>query len=230
MLVKLDKLSKRLKIEFKNLDLIQQAFIHRSFLNETKKYKFSNERLEFLGDSILSYLVSAYLFGEFLNSSEGHLTNLRSSIVKTSTLAQISTALNLGEYLCLSKGEEEGGGRSNPSLLADTFEAFLGALYLDQGLEVVRKILEEMLFPLLPAIIKEKTYKDAKSNFQEQVQEYSKSSPLYRVIGEKGPDHSKEFTIGVFVNNKLWGTGSGKNKQIAEQMAATEALEKWLEK
>lgn len=230
MLKSLTNLSNFLKIKFNDEGLIAQAFIHRSYLNETRKYKFSNERLEFLGDSILSYLVSDYLYLAFPSSSEGHLTNLRSSIVKTSTLAKISIVLSLGEYLNLSKGEEEGGGRHNPSLLADTFEAFLGAVYLDQGLDSVKKILETLLFPLLPAIIKDKLYKDAKSNFQEAVQDSIKNSPLYKVLEEKGPDHAKEFVIGVYVNNKLWGKGTGRNKQIAEQHAAQQALEKWLGK
>jgi len=223
-------LSQKLGIVFKNSSLIQQAFVHRSYLNETKKIPFSNERLEFLGDSVLSFLVSDYLYTNYPNFPEGELTNLRSSMVKTTTLAQISQELVLGQFLMLSKGEEEGGGRENPSILADTFEALLGAVYLDQGLPVVKNLLEKFLFPRLATILSQKTYKDAKSIFQELVQESLKISPVYTVMAEKGPDHAKEFTVGVFVNNCLQATGVGKSKQEAEMQAAKSALEKWKEK
>lgn len=225
-----DLLKKNLKIKFKNESKIKQAFIHRSCLNESDKYKESNERLEFLGDSILSFLVSDYLYSHFPMLSEGELTNLRSSIVKTSTLALVAQNLNLGEYLFLSKGEESGGGRKNASLLADTFEAFIGAVYLDLNLKSVKIILDQQLFPLLDEVIKNKTYKDAKSNFQEMVQEETRTSPLYKVIKESGPDHEKKFTVGVFVNNVCYGTGDGRSKQQAETIAASDALEKWKKK
>lgn len=226
----LTQLSKNLGIQFDNIKLISSAFIHRSYLNESKTTKSSNERLEFLGDSILSFLVSEYLFINYPDRSEGELTNLRSSIVKTTTLADVSKKLRLGQLLQLSRGEEEGGGRDNPSILADTFEALLGAVFLDKGIVNVKNIVEKFLFPLLPKIVKEQTYKDAKSVFQELVQEEIKNSPIYKVLDEKGPDHAKEFTIGVFVGSTLWGKGKGKNKQDAEQHAAKEALEKWKEK
>lgn len=226
----LTQLSKNLGIQFDNIKLISSAFIHRSYLNESKTTKSSNERLEFLGDSILSFLVSEYLFINYPDRSEGELTNLRSSIVKTTTLADVSKKLRLGQLLQLSRGEEDGGGRDNPSILADTFEALLGAVFLDKGIVNVKNIVEKFLFPLLPKIVKEQTYKDAKSVFQELVQEEIKNSPIYKVLDEKGPDHAKEFTIGVFVGSTLWGKGKGKNKQDAEQHAAKEALEKWKEK
>lgn len=226
----LDLLSKKLGISFKKTSVIKQAFIHRSYLNESDRFTLSNERLEFLGDSILSFLVSNYLYSQFPNLSEGELTNLRSSIVKTSTLASVSKTLSLGEYLYLSKGEEGSGGRQNSSILADTFEAFLGALYLDQNLTAVKKILDKYLFPILSEVIKNKTYKDAKSSFQELVQEATRVSPLYKVVKEIGPDHAKKFTVGVFVEDKCWGVGTGKSKQLAETAAATDALEKWRKK
>lgn len=226
----LDTLSKTLNIKFKNKQLIKNAFIHRSYLNEVKIRISSNERLEFLGDSILSYLVSNFLYHEYPDFSEGQLTNLRSSMVKTSTLAFVANKLNLGDYIYLSKGEEEGGGRENPSLLADCFEAFLGAVYLDQGISVVSTILKTFLYPKIAKIILDKSYKDAKSQFQELVQEKLKASPLYQVINEQGPDHIKQFTIGVFVKDVKRGEGKGKSKQEAEQNAAKSALEKWRKK
>lgn len=224
------QLLKELSITAKNESLIKQAFIHRSYLNEAKKDLVSNERLEFLGDSILSYLVSDYLYDQFPDFPEGQLTNLRSSMVKTATLAEIARELHLGDLLVLSKGEEEGGGRKNISLLADTFEAFLGAVYLDQGIPPTKKILAQFLFPKLLQIMKHKLYKDAKSSFQEEVQEKERTSPEYKVLAQKGPDHAKIFTVGVFVEGKLWGEGTGKSKQEAEQLAAYAALEKWKEK
>lgn len=227
--MKLLDLSKNIGIELKD-KTIKQAFIHRSYLNESKIYKESNERLEFLGDSILSFLVSDFLYRKYPNISEGELTNLRSSVVKTSTLATISSELHLGELLLLSKGEEDGGGRKNTSILADTFEAFLGAIFLDLGLHSVKKILEQFLFPLLSSILESKSYKDSKSLFQEDVQEETRVSPLYKVIKETGPDHAKEFTVGVYVGGQLWGIGTGKNKQEGEMQAAKVALEKWKKK
>lgn len=227
---KFQNLAKLLDISFKNITLIKQAFIHRSYLNETKIKTFSNERLEFLGDSILSFLVSEYLYKKYPDFTEGELTNLRSSIVKTATLAQAAKELNLGNFLLLSRGEEESGGRENNSLLADTFEAFLGSVYLDVGLPSVQKILKNLLFPLLTKILEDKLYKDAKSNFQELIQENTKISPMYKVLSEKGPDHAKEFTIGVYAKDKLWGTGVGKSKQEGEMNAARAALENWAKK
>ena len=226
----LNQLSKTLGITFKNKALVKMAFTHRSYLNESKKKMDSNERLEFLGDSILSFVVSSYLYQQYPNFREGELTNIRSSIVKTSTLANIAKQLKLGDYLMLSKGEEEGGGRSNPSILADTFEALLGAIFLDSGLLSIEQLIDKTLFVILPDILKNKSYKDAKSLFQEMVQDETKISPSYKVLSEKGPDHAKEFKIGVYVNNNLWGEGKGKNKHEAEQDAASEAIEKWNKK
>lgn len=222
----LDPLLKDLGISVKNKELLTQALIHRSYLNESRRKITSNERLEFLGDSILSFVVSNYLYQQFPQLKEGDLTNFRSSIVKTTTLASVAQTLKLGTYLFLSKGEEEGGGRTNPSILADTFEAVLGALYLDVGLEKTKKVIDKFLLPLLEQIIVKKLYKDAKSSLQELVQEGTKISPVYTVIKEVGPDHAKEFTVGVYVNDKLLGEGSGKSKQDAEQHAARAALEK----
>lgn len=220
-------LEKNLGFEFKVNANVQLAFIHRSYLNEAKAKIESNERLEFLGDSILSFLVSRYLYRTYPHLPEGELTSLRSSIVKTTTLADIAIDLDLGKFLKLSKGEDEGGGRTNPSILADTFEALLGAIYIDQGLDKADDTVGKFLLPRLTDIIEKKSYKDAKSTFQELVQEKTRISPLYKVISESGPDHAKTFVIGVYVGDDLRGTGKGRSKQEAEQMAAAAALEKW---
>ena len=210
---------------FKNQDLLKQSFIHRSFLNESSE-KESNERLEFLGDSILSFVVSKHLYSDNPDYDEGKLTNLRSLLVNTKNLAEVAQSLNLGQSLLLSKGEEESGGRENQSLLADSFEALLGALFIDQGIEVVEKFLEEVLLPKADEFIKNNLLKDPKSLLQESVQAQKQGILSYEVINEEGPAHAKTFTVGVYVNKKLLGTGIGKSKQIAQESAAIHALEK----
>jgi ribonuclease-3 len=211
--------------KFKNKKLFEQAFIHRSYLNEVKEKLSSNERLEFLGDSIISFVVSDFLFKTYPQYNEGTLTNLRSLLVNTKSLAQISKELNFGEYLKLSKGEEESKGRQNQSLLADSFEAFVGALFLDSGIKAASAFLEKVLLPKAEELVKNKNLKDPKSLLQEFVQAKKMSSPMYKVITETGPAHARTFKVGVFVNNSLLGTGVGKSKQEAEEMAAKEALE-----
>lgn len=211
-------------ITFKDEALLTEALTHRSYLNEHPEFKFSNERLEFLGDSVLSIIISTELFKRFPTYPEGKLTGLRSNLVRSKTLGEVSKSLRLGDYLLMSRGEEKSGGRQNPSLLANTFEAILGALYLDQGLEPVTSFLKKHLFPQIPAEVKEEEIFDYKSRFQEAVQEKKRISPQYKVISETGPDHDKIFTIGVFVEKKLVAKGHGKSKQEAEQEAARLAL------
>lgn len=220
-------LESHLGIPFTNKVLLTQAVTHRSYLNEARGDFSSNERLEFLGDAILSFLVSRKLYAEFSDLPEGELTNLRSAIVRTESLSLVSSNLHLGDFLLLSRGEEDGGGRTNPSLLADCFEAVVGAMYLDQGLDMVSAFVEKNLLVLLPEIIRTRAYKDFKSEFQEKVQERMRVSPVYKVLKEEGPDHAKLFTIGVYVGDELQGEGQGKSKQDAEQHAARLALEKW---
>lgn len=219
-------LLKLLNINFKNTSLLKLAFIHRSYLNEIKSEKESNERLEFLGDSILSLVVSFYLFNLRKHDEEGELTNLRAFIVKTKSLSEAAKRMKLGSYLKLSKGEEIGRGRENPQLLANTYEALLGAIYLDQGLETVRKVIEKTLLSLFATELKSGPPKDAKSNLQEEVQEKFKESPYYKILSTRGPDHAKKFSVAVFIGNKQYGIGEGNSKQIAEEMAAKEALGK----
>jgi len=221
-----DQLQKQIGVTFKDQHLLSQAFVHRSHLNEARNIKESNERLEFLGDSVLSLLTSHFLYQTYPEFPEGTLTNIRSGLVKTTSLATVAQSLNLGELLFLSHGEEESGGRKNSSLLADTFEALLGAIYLDQGLEVARTFLHAYLFPNAKGIVEHKTYIDFKSLLQEIIQEESRVSPVYRVTKSEGPDHAKTFWVEVLSMERTLGQGMGKSKQEAEQAAASQALEK----
>lgn len=212
-------------VKFKDQGLLAQAFYHRSYLNEAKHIKESNERLEFLGDAVLSFLTSRFLYKTFPQYPEGTLTNIRSSLVKTTTLGAIGKELSFGDLLQVSKGEAESGGRKNPSLLADCFEAFLGALYLDQGIDAAQKFLETVLFPRTEEIVKTKSYIDFKSFLQEITQEMHKISPTYIVTKSEGPDHDRTFTIESSLLGKTLGSGTGKSKQEAEQAAAKNSLE-----
>ena len=212
--------------EFKNQKFFESAFIHRSFLNETKDPIESNERLEFLGDSILSFVISDHLFKVYPDFDEGILTNLRSLVVNTKSLAKAAETLNFGKYLKLSRGEEESNGRNNESILANTVEAFIGALFLDQGIEAVQDFLKGIIIPRIDEYVQKKVFKDPKSLLQEYVQSKKQNSPLYKVLNEEGPAHSKTFTIGVFVEDEKLGEGVGHSKQEAEEIAAKEALEK----
>lgn len=209
---------------FKNSNLFTQAFIHRSYLNETREKISSNERLEFLGDSILSFLVSEYLYKTYPTFDEGILTNLRSLLVNTKSLANIAASLQFGSYLKLSKGEEDSGGRQNESILANCFESFLGALYLDSGIEPVANFLAAVLFPHATVFIEKNVLKDPKSLLQESVQANNQQAPTYKILHEEGPPHAKVFTVGVFVNGKRVGEGTGRSKHKAEEEAARVAL------
>lgn len=210
--------------KFKNQQLFKQAFTHRSYLNETKEKISSNERLEFLGDSIISFVVSEYLFKKYPNFDEGTLTNLRSLLVNTKTLSHLADQLNFGKLLMLSKGEEESMGRENESLLENSFEAFIAALYLDQGIKAVSKFLDEVLLPKSDELVQKKEFKDPKSLLQEKIQAKKQSSPTYKITTETGPAHAKIFTVEVYSQNKMLGKGIGKSKQQAEENAAREAL------
>jgi ribonuclease III len=210
---------------FKDKKLFEQAFIHRSYLNEVKENLSSNERLEFLGDAVLSFVVSRDLYKKYPNFEEGILTNLRSLLVNTKSLAEAARELNFGQYLKLSRGEEDSKGRENQSLLADCFEAFVGALFLDQGIEAAAEFLSQTLIQKTEALVQKRSFKDPKSLLQEAVQAKRQNSPVYKVISEEGPPHAKIFTIGAYVNKELLGTGKGKSKQDAEEKAAIQALE-----
>lgn len=209
----------------KNKKLFEQAFTHRSYLNEVRQKISSNERLEFLGDSILSFVISDYLFRTYPDFDEGTLTNIRSSLVNTKTLSSVAKELNLGSLLKLSKGEEESKGRENASLLENCFEAFIGALYLDQGMKVVTEFITDTLLLRIEEFVRKRAFKDPKSLLQETIQAQKQTSPVYKVISEAGPAHARLFTIGVYVKGKLLGQGSGKSKQEAQVQAAKAALE-----
>lgn len=214
--------------EFKDKKLFEQVFLHRSYLNESNEKLESNERLEFLGDSILSFVVSAHIFRKYKNSMEGQLTSIRSVLTNTETLYEISKSLGLGSYLKLSKGEEAGGGRQNKTILANTLEALIGGLFIDQGLPAVKEFIEDNIISQAEEIIESQGLKDPKSALQEKIQESYRASPSYKVEKEEGPDHDKSYTVGVYVEEKLLAQGSGKSKQEAEKAAARAALAKQL--
>lgn len=211
-------------IKFNNQKLLEEALTHRSYLNENPG-KNSNERLEFLGDSVLQVLTSTELFRRFPEFPEGKLTNLRSALVRTETLGKLAKKLGLGEVLLMSKGEERSNGRENLSLLADTFEAVLGAIYLDQGIDAAREFLEKNLFNQIEILAQQEILYDYKSKLQEVIQKKNKVAPVYKVLKTEGPDHGKTFTVAVLCRGQKLAEGAGKSKQEAEQEAARIALE-----
>ncbi|OGE25633.1 ribonuclease III [Candidatus Daviesbacteria bacterium RIFCSPLOWO2_02_FULL_40_8] len=208
----------------KNISFYETAFTHRSFLNESKKTLESNERLEFLGDAILSFIVSSYIYNQRASDTEGDLTNIRAYIVKTDSLAIVSKQLGLGELLKLSKGEETSGGRDNTQLLANTFESLLGAIYMDLGIEAAMNFVHTTLIPIFAKEIQVGAPKDAKSELQELVQSKYQVSPFYKILTTTGPDHAKQFEVGVFVRDEMLGKGEGNSKQTAEEVAAKQAV------
>ena len=217
----------KIGLNFNNKSILHIAFIHRSYVNENPKEKENNERLEFLGDAILEFVVSENLFLKFDKQNEGHLTALRARLVNTESLALVAKDLNLGNLLYLSKGEEKGGGRTNSSLLANTVESLIGAIYLDQGIEKAKVFIDQNIMSRLSEVVK-KSLKDPKSLLQEYVQAKGYPAPFYKTISEEGPDHAKEFTVEVIVGKKSFGKGVGNNKQIAAQEAAEQALKSWI--
>lgn len=220
------KLLTGLGIKFKDIHLLETAFTHRSYLNEVRNVIESNERLEFLGDSVLSFIISSYLYSSHPKDPEGDLTNLRSYIVKTKSLADASKKLELGKYLKLSKGEELSGGRKNTQLLANTFEALLGAIFMDLGLNAATQIVHQTLLPDFRKELEIGPPKDSKSELQELAQERLKESPHYKIVSTSGPDHAKQFMVGVYIKGKETGRGVGSSKQTAEEAAASEALKR----
>jgi len=223
----LDQLQQRLGINFNEPHLLAQALVHRSYLNEAIGQGLeSNERLEFLGDAVLSFVVSHWLYQKYPDYKEGRLTNLRSNLVRTSTLAQIATQLKIGHNLLMSRGEKSAGGEKNQSLLANTLEAIIGAIFLDQGMAKAESFIKAQLEPFLNQILSKGELKDSKSLLQEKIQEEIKETPVYKTLKEKGPDHAKIFTVGVYRQGKLLAKEKGKTKQEAEEKAAKAALEK----
>ncbi len=219
----MDKI-KQIKDFFKDKSLFELALTHRSWVNENKNAKH-NERLEFLGDAVLEFIVSSFLFENFPNKEEGFLTAIRAKIVNTKNLAALAEKMNLGGYIKMSKGEEQGGGRKNDSLLADAVEALIGALYLDSGLESAKSFININLLKDIEKKLHE-PLKDPKSTLQEIVQAKGLPTPRYFVTNETGPDHDKTFTVEVYVGKETYGQGKGRSKNLAEQDAAKSALEK----
>lgn len=222
----LEKLEKKIGVKFKDIKLLETALTHRSFLNENKKAKAHNERLEFLGDAVLELVVTEHLYSNYENP-EGDLTNWRSALVKTESISEAAQKLGFAEYLKMSRGEAHSNGRSRQLILANSFEAVTGAIYLDQGFAVAKKFLEDNIIANLPTIIAEKLYIDPKSHFQEMAQEREGITPRYELISEEGPDHDKKFTIAAKIGSIVWGTGVGSSKQLAQQAAAQEAVKKY---
>ncbi len=214
-----------LNVKFNDISLLITAFTHRSYLNEHKKTVFEhNERLEFLGDAVLELVVTEYLFKKY-QEPEGVLTNWRSSLVRTESIGSVADKYNFSDLLRLSKGEKRGSDRARQQILANCYEAVIGAIYLDSGYDYAKDFIHTSLIVTLDMILSTGSWMDPKSHLQEIAQGKEVATPVYRVISEEGPDHEKIFTIGVYINNKLRGKGEGPSKQIAQQNAAINALE-----
>jgi ribonuclease III len=217
---------KQINHQYNNIDLLQTALTHRSYLNEDRNTKESNERVEYLGDAVLELITSEFLYQTFPKSPEGELTALRAKIVQTRTLAAVATRLELGKYLRMSRGETASGGATNSSLLADTVEAIIGSIYLDAGFEMVKKFIQKNILKNYKELIEEAEVEDWKSQLQELVQAKGGIAPTYEVVNEDGPDHDRTFTVIVNYFDKPQETGAGRSKQSAQQAAAHKALEK----
>ena len=217
---------KRAGVYFKDKRLLKQAFTHRSYLNENKDMSLEhNERLEFLGDAVLELAVTEYLFSKYPEKTEGDLTSYRAALVNATTCAEVASQLGVNDLLLLSKGESKDTGRARQYILANTLEAVIGAVYLDQGFKEATEFVLRHITPLTDKIVKTASWLDPKSHFQEKAQEIANITPLYKVIKETGPDHDKYFTSGVFLGGEMVALGEGNSKQDAEQEAARRALE-----
>ncbi|MBI2641987.1 MAG: ribonuclease III [Candidatus Wildermuthbacteria bacterium] len=220
-----EQLEKDLRVSFKNKDLLTNAFVHRSYLNENPSFQLPhNERIEFLGDAVIELAVTKYLYAKFPDKPEGELTTWRAALVKASSLAELAKELMFGDYLLLSRGEAKETGKARDEILSNTLEAFVGALYLDQGFEICEKFIGAHLLPKLDSIIANKLFQDAKSRFQEVAQEKMGITPVYKTLEEWGPDHQKHFKVGAMLGEETAGEGEGSSKQEAEEAAAKNAL------
>ena len=218
------KIEKAIGVIFKNQDLLRQAFVHRSYLNEHRDFPMAhNERLEFLGDAVMELIVTEHLYENY-QSPEGELTNWRSALVRGDTISKLARELGYNDYLFLSRGESKAEGRSRDLILANCFEAVVGAMYLDAGYNTCREFLRRVLIAHLTRIINEQSYIDPKSKLQELIQEKLNYTPEYKVLSEGGPDHDKHFVVGVFIEKRQIGEGEGPSKQRAQEQAAAAAL------
>jgi ribonuclease-3 len=218
------KLARRLGLNFTDYLLLSRALTHRSYLNEHPEAIEDNERLEFLGDAVLDFLVGAWLYNRFPEMAEGALTRLRSALVRTEQLAEFAREIDLGEAMRLGRGEADSGGRSRPALLCATFEALIGALYLDQGIDVVIGFVEPFLDSVADQIISSGRFQDPKSQLQEWTQARGMGAPTYLTVSAVGPDHAKIFDVEVMINGSVRGRGTGNSKQAAAKAAAREAI------
>lgn len=225
-MTELSKFEKKIGITFKNKDLLTQAFLHRSYLNEHKDMKMPhNERLEFLGDAVLELVVTDFLFNKYKDKSEGELTAIRAALVNAVLLGEIATSLGVNDFLLLSRGEAKDHGRARQVILANTYEAIVGAIYLDQGYEGAKKFIADNLLDKTDEIVEKGLWLDAKSFFQERAQDVEGITPKYKVLEQSGPDHNKKFTVGLYIGERLISKGTGHSKQEAEQAAAQQGLE-----
>lgn len=221
----LEEFSLKNNVHFVHQKLLEQAFIHRSFINENPRTGLAhNERLEFLGDAVLELVVTQYLYEKYPHQNEGDLTAYRSALVNAVTLGDLASSLGFNDMMKLSKGEAKDVHRARSSILADAYEAFVGALYLDQGHEVTSDFITKTLLGITDNIIKKGLYKDAKSFVQEKAQELHSLTPNYKVLSEEGPDHDKIFLVGIYFGDEKIAEGEGKSKQEAETLAARAAL------
>ncbi len=217
----------KIGVTFNNKDLLSQAFVHRSYINENKDFRlWHNERLEFLGDAVLELVTTEFLYQKYPNNSEGELTSFRAALVNTDSISETAFQLGMDQFLMLSKGEAKDTGKARHYILANTFEAVIGAIYLDQGYEASKQFISKNLLTKVEDIVSKNLWRDAKSFLQEKAQEILKVTPRYEVLHESGPDHNKIFTVGLFFDQQLQSEGTGKSKQEAEQEAARKELEK----
>ncbi|KND49064.1 MAG: ribonuclease III [Parcubacteria bacterium C7867-005] len=223
----LSKFEETAGVVFQDKALLKQAFTHRSYINENRNLGLGhNERLEFLGDAVLELVTTDYLYKTFPEKDEGELTSLRSALVNADTCSVVAQKLGANDFLLLSRGESKDMGRARQYILANTFEAIIGAIYIDQGFDSARDFVVAHIIPLTEMIIDQKSWIDAKSLFQEKAQEHESLTPSYKSLKESGPDHDKVFTVGVYIGKELIGQGEGQSKQDAEQGAARDALKK----
>lgn len=219
------KFEKQIGIDFKNKDLLKQAFTHRSYLNENKGLvKEHNERLEFLGDAVLELVVTEFLYAKYPEKPEGDLTSYRAALVNTQSIADAAVKLEMNDFLLLSRGEAKDTGRARQIILANAFEALIGAIHLDQGYDVAQKFIADQLFYKTDEVVEKRLWQDAKSRFQERSQEEYSATPIYEMLSHSGPDHDKRFVSGVFIKSELIAKGEGSSKQEAEQQAAEKGL------
>lgn len=224
-MVDFSQFEKRVGVTFKDRRFLVTAFTHRSYLNENKNFGEHNERLEFLGDAVLELAVTDYFFRNYPKLNEGEMTSYRAGLVNYQTLGKLAMDIGMNEFMLLSYGESKDTGRARLVILANAFEALIGALYLDQGFDAAAAFIDKYLYPLIPAIIKNGKWTDSKSLFQEKAQDIVGVTPSYETVREIGPDHDKQFTVAVKLGSEIVAEGSGKSKQEAEQAAAKAGLE-----